>query len=160
MSIWCQGPQRPLLRVCGVSMDTSFHGGSNGTISGYVQLRRPEISRFKFAVVLAVSWASDQGVSGCIFWWRFQWHHRQLCPSLVARDTAVFSWRQPYWPALTWSHETVQYTLTSTHGGYGGGQKLPSSHSSGLLKPQWRHQKWLFSANVALFCVRNRPNCR
>jgi hypothetical protein len=30
-------------QVCRVSMDTSFHGGSNGTIGGHVRLRGAEI---------------------------------------------------------------------------------------------------------------------
>jgi hypothetical protein len=37
---------RPVIRVCGVSMDASFHGGSNGTISRGVRLRQPEITPF------------------------------------------------------------------------------------------------------------------
>ncbi len=33
---WPQGPQGPLIRVCEVSMDASFHGDSNDTIGGCV----------------------------------------------------------------------------------------------------------------------------
>jgi hypothetical protein len=51
-----------VIRVCGVSMDMSFHGGSNETIGGLVRLRRPGISPFWFEVVLAASEASNQGV--------------------------------------------------------------------------------------------------
>jgi hypothetical protein len=29
VSMWCGGPQGPLNRVCGVSMDVFFQGGSN-----------------------------------------------------------------------------------------------------------------------------------
>jgi hypothetical protein len=46
VSIWFRGPQGPLIRVCGVSMDASFHGGSNGTIDGFVRRRRPEVPPF------------------------------------------------------------------------------------------------------------------
>jgi hypothetical protein len=42
-----------------VSMDTSFHGGSNETIGGRVRLRRPELLLFCFEVVLAASGASN-----------------------------------------------------------------------------------------------------
>ncbi len=45
----------PVIRVCGVSMDASFHSSSNETIGGCVQLRRLEISSFWFEVVLAAS---------------------------------------------------------------------------------------------------------
>ncbi len=41
-----------VIRVCGVSMDASFHDGSNETIRGCDRLRRPEISPFWFEVVL------------------------------------------------------------------------------------------------------------
>jgi hypothetical protein len=34
----------PVTRVCGVSIDASFRGGSNETIDCCVRLRRPEIS--------------------------------------------------------------------------------------------------------------------
>jgi hypothetical protein len=63
-----------VIRVCGVSMEASFHGSSNETIGGRVRLRQPEISLFWFAVVLAVSGASNQGVLsvyGCVFSWWF-----------------------------------------------------------------------------------------
>ncbi len=40
------GAHRPLIRVCRMSMDASFHGGSNDTIGGCAQLRLPDISRF------------------------------------------------------------------------------------------------------------------
>ncbi len=53
-----------VIRVCGVSMNTSFHGGSNETIGGRVRLRRPELLPFWFKVVLAASGASNQGVWG------------------------------------------------------------------------------------------------
>ncbi len=66
-----------VIRVCGVSMDASFHGSSNDTIGGRVAdfgsrvpLRRPEISPFWFELVLAASGASNQGVRGvfrCVF---------------------------------------------------------------------------------------------
>ncbi len=68
-----------VISVCEVSMDVSFHGGSNETISGRVRLWWPEISPFWFEVVLAASGASNQGVwgvYGCVFSWWFQWHHR------------------------------------------------------------------------------------
>jgi hypothetical protein len=48
-----------VIRVCGVSMNTSFHGGSNETIGGRVRLRRPELLLFWFEVVLAASGASN-----------------------------------------------------------------------------------------------------
>jgi hypothetical protein len=35
---------RPLIKMCGVFMDATFHGGSNDTIGGRVRHRRPEIS--------------------------------------------------------------------------------------------------------------------
>jgi hypothetical protein len=38
------GASGPLIRVCGVSMDVSFQGGSNETIGGRARLRRPELS--------------------------------------------------------------------------------------------------------------------
>jgi hypothetical protein len=41
-----------VIRVCGVSMDASFHGSSNETIGGRVLLRWLEISLFWFEVVL------------------------------------------------------------------------------------------------------------
>jgi hypothetical protein len=44
VSIWCWGPQGPLIRVSGVSMDVYFQGGSNETIGGRVRHRRPELS--------------------------------------------------------------------------------------------------------------------
>ncbi len=53
-----------VIRVYGVSMDASFHGGSNETIVRRVWLRRPEISPFWFEIVLAASGASNQGVWG------------------------------------------------------------------------------------------------
>ena len=53
-----------VIRVCGVSMNTSFHGGSNETIGGCVHLQRPEILPFWYEVVLAASGASNQGVWG------------------------------------------------------------------------------------------------
>jgi hypothetical protein len=37
-------PQGPLIKMCGVSLDATFHGGSNDTIGGRGRLRRPEIS--------------------------------------------------------------------------------------------------------------------
>ncbi len=40
-----------VIRVCGVSMNRSFHGGSNETIGGHVRLRRPELLPFWFEVV-------------------------------------------------------------------------------------------------------------
>ncbi len=73
------------------------------------------------------------------------------CPLSAAADTAVFSRRRPYRPALMSSHETVLYTLTSICGGKGDDKKLPSAHGGGPLEPQWRHQNRLFSANVTLF---------
>jgi hypothetical protein len=36
-------PQGSLIRALGVSMDASLHGGSNNTIGGRVQPRRPEL---------------------------------------------------------------------------------------------------------------------
>jgi hypothetical protein len=81
-----------VIRVCGVSMDTSFHGGSNETIGGHVRLRQPELLPFWFEVVLAASGASNQGVwgvYGCIFSWWYQWHHRRLRLTLAAGDIAV-----------------------------------------------------------------------
>jgi hypothetical protein len=41
-------------------MDATFHGGSNDIIDGRGRLRRPEISPFRFEVVLVASGASDQ----------------------------------------------------------------------------------------------------
>ncbi len=41
-----------VIRVCGVSLDASFHDGLNKTIGGCVRLRGPEISPFGFEVVL------------------------------------------------------------------------------------------------------------
>ncbi len=64
-----------VIKVCGVSMNTSFHGGSNETIGGRVRLRQPELLPFWFEVVLAASEASNQGVwgvYGCVFSWWFQ----------------------------------------------------------------------------------------
>jgi hypothetical protein len=46
---------KSVIRVCGVSMNTSFHGGSNETIGGRVRLWRPELLPFWFEVVLAAS---------------------------------------------------------------------------------------------------------
>ncbi len=40
------GAHRPLVRVCRMSMDASFHSGSYDTIRGCVQFRQPDISRF------------------------------------------------------------------------------------------------------------------
>jgi hypothetical protein len=37
VSIWCWGPQGPLIRV---PMDASFHGGSNDTIDGHRHFSR------------------------------------------------------------------------------------------------------------------------
>jgi hypothetical protein len=59
-----------VIRVCGVSMNMSFHGGLNKPIGGRVRLRRPELLPFWFEVVLAASGASNQGiwgVYGCVF---------------------------------------------------------------------------------------------
>jgi hypothetical protein len=42
----------PVIRVCGVSMGASFHGGSKETIGGRVRLRGLEISPFWFEIVL------------------------------------------------------------------------------------------------------------
>jgi hypothetical protein len=122
VSIWCSGPQGPLIRECGVSMDVSFQGDSNETNGGRVWLRRP--CPTLAAVVIADSVkscfgslrASDRdvwGIYGCIFSWRFQWHyrHQRPCPTSAARDTAVFSRRWPYWPTLMSSHETVHTDL-------------------------------------------------
>ena len=56
-----------VIRVCGVSLDASFHGGSNETIGGRVRLRRPEQLPFWYE-------ASNQGVwgfYGCVFSWWF-----------------------------------------------------------------------------------------
>jgi hypothetical protein len=56
--------------VCGMSMNTYFHGGSNETIGGRVRLRRPELLPFWFKVVLEASGAFNQGVwgvYGCVF---------------------------------------------------------------------------------------------
>ena len=39
-----------------MSMNTSFHGGSNETIGGRVRLRRPELLLFWFEVVLGRLW--------------------------------------------------------------------------------------------------------
>ena len=44
ISIWCRGPQGPLITVCGVSMDVSFQGGSNEAIGGHFRLRQQELS--------------------------------------------------------------------------------------------------------------------
>jgi hypothetical protein len=44
-----------VIRVCGVSMNMSFHGGSNETIGDRVRLRRPELLPFWYEVVLAAS---------------------------------------------------------------------------------------------------------
>ncbi len=46
VSIWCRGPQGPLIRVCGVSMDSFFQGGSNDTIGELGRHQQPEISPF------------------------------------------------------------------------------------------------------------------
>ncbi len=56
-------------------------------------------------LVLAASGASDQevwGAYGCNFSWRFQWHHRQLCPTSAAGDirdlspsTFSYRWQLP-----------------------------------------------------------------
>ncbi len=37
-------PQGPMIRICGVPMEATFHGGSNDTIGSHVRLQRPEIS--------------------------------------------------------------------------------------------------------------------
>ena len=37
-------PQGPLIKMCRVCMDATFHGGSNDIIGGRGRLRRPEIS--------------------------------------------------------------------------------------------------------------------
>jgi hypothetical protein len=50
-----QGPQEPLIRVCEVSMDASFHGGSNDTIGGRVRPRRPEILLFSHGGILILA---------------------------------------------------------------------------------------------------------
>ncbi len=73
-----------------LSMDASLHGGSNGTIASDFGGRRYHSFTFKYTVVLAASGildASDQGVwgvYGCIFSWRFQWHHRYRLLTSVA----------------------------------------------------------------------------
>jgi hypothetical protein len=36
-------PQGPLIKMCGVFLDATFHGGSNDTIGGRGRLRRPDI---------------------------------------------------------------------------------------------------------------------
>ncbi len=64
-----------VIRICIVSIDTSFHGGSNETFGTCVQLRRTEISPFWLEVVLAALGVSNQvvwGVYGCVFSWWFQ----------------------------------------------------------------------------------------
>jgi hypothetical protein len=38
-----EGASGPLIKVCGVSMDVSFQGGSNETIGGCVRLRQLEL---------------------------------------------------------------------------------------------------------------------
>jgi hypothetical protein len=70
-----EGASGPLIKVCGVSMDVSFQGGSNETVGGCVRLRRSELLSIKLKVVLAASGASDQqvwSVYECIFSLRFQ----------------------------------------------------------------------------------------
>jgi hypothetical protein len=80
----------PVIRVCGVSMGVSFYGGSKETIGGRVRLRRPEISPFRFEVVLAALEASyDQGVVWGVYGRVFSWRYRQMCPISVARDNFV-----------------------------------------------------------------------
>jgi hypothetical protein len=62
----------PVIRVCGKSIDASFHSGSNEITIGHVRLWRPEISPFWFEVVLTASRASNQGVwdvYGRVFSW-------------------------------------------------------------------------------------------
>ncbi len=49
-------PQGPLIKMCEVFLDATFHGGSNDTIGGRGRLRRPEISPiypFNFLLSLA-----------------------------------------------------------------------------------------------------------
>ncbi len=48
---WSPVTTTSVIRVCGVSMDASFHDGLNETIGGCVRLWRPEISPFGFEVV-------------------------------------------------------------------------------------------------------------
>ncbi len=118
VSIWCWGPQGPLIRE--LSMDVSFQGGSNETIGGHVRLWRPELSLISLKVVLAASGASDQdvwGVYGCIFSWRFQWHHQRPCPTSAAGDTTVSHGGGPIGPHLC--HHIRLHTLTSIFGGRG-----------------------------------------
>ncbi len=54
----------PVIRVCVVSMDTSFHISSNETVGTCVRLRRTEISPFWLEVVLAALGVSNQVVWG------------------------------------------------------------------------------------------------
>jgi hypothetical protein len=63
----------PVIRVCGVSMNTSFHGGSNETIGGRVRFWRPQgplIRAFGVSMCSArdwdrirITWGNPQ--SGC-----------------------------------------------------------------------------------------------
>ncbi len=94
-----------VIKVCGVSMNTSFHGGSNETIGGRVQLRRSELLPFWFEIVVAASGSSNQGVYGCIFSWWLQWHHWRPRPTPAAGDIAVLlsalSFRRCRWHQRT-----------------------------------------------------------
>jgi hypothetical protein len=58
----CRRPQRPLIKVYGVSIDAYCRGGFNEIIGGRVRHRRPEILPIYSKVVLVASGASDQGV--------------------------------------------------------------------------------------------------
>ncbi len=106
-SIWCWGPQGPLIRVCEVSMDVSFSRRFQWDHRWCVRLRRLELSLILLKVVFAASGASDQDVWGvyeCIF-------HGGSTSDVGGQRYRRFSRQCPYQPAL--------YTLTSIFWGRG-----------------------------------------
>ncbi len=99
--------------------------------------------------------------SGCVWYlWMHLFMAVPMTPSAAMSDIGfLFSHGGgPIGPHLC--HHMSVYTLTSIFWGKGCDKKLPSAHGGGPLEPQWRHQNRLFSANVALFNMLNRPDCR
>jgi hypothetical protein len=80
-------------------------------------------------------------------------------PSLTSAAGEIPPFSHGGGPGPHLCHHMTLYTLTSICGGKEGDKKLPFAHGGGPLEPQGRHQNRLFSANVALFSMLNRPYC-
>jgi hypothetical protein len=96
--------------------------------------------------------------SGCVgYLWMHLFMAVPMTPSAAMSDIGGRRCRR-FLTAAALSART--YTLTYIFGGKGCDKKLPSAHGGSPLELQWRHQNRLFSANVALFSMLNRPDCR